>query len=293
MKKIMLCLFMALGLSACSLGTDEIENNCGSEAIVAFSGFPLSCNYSVKENPTNPTPLLVSTQEKMDSFFTKHANSCPTASDPNIDFTKNYLVGLFAGAKPTSGYAIKMTAVIENNCQIVINYFEKSPLPGETTNNGTTYPSDFILIPKSSKPIYFNKVPETTDAIIIGNFKEECTGSDCLKFYQLNNYNVLNFLNVGYNNYNFSQYRHNVIAKYGELPLFLKSVPTEIINLKGQSKTYGTPDSDGQGGVYFELRQGFSTTTIKIDNNDTEDQSTEIKAFKNAIKAKITALKTN
>jgi hypothetical protein len=109
----------------------------------------------------------------------------------------------------------------------------------------------------------------------------------------LNNYNVLSFLNVGYNSYNFSQYRYNVIAKYGELPLFLKTVPTEIINLKGQTKTYGTPDSEDQGGVYFELRQGFSTTTIRIDNNDTPDQSAEIKAFKKVIKDKITALKTN
>ena len=73
--------------------------------------------------------------------------------------------------------------------------------------------------------------------------------------------------------------------------MFLKNVPNEILNLKGQTKTYGTPDSADQGGVYFELHQGAYTTKIYIDNNDTADQSAEIKVFKKAIKDKIITLK--
>ncbi|MNE21952.1 hypothetical protein D3C80_1151360 [compost metagenome] len=61
--------------------------------------------------------------------------------------------------------------------------------------------------------------------------------------------------------------------------------------LKGQTKTYGTPDAADQGGIYFELRQGASLTKIYIDNNDTADQSTEIKLFKKTIQEKITSLK--
>src|SRR4051812_45542944 len=131
MKKLMLGLFIAFGISACSLNNDDFNTDCGSDVDVPFTGFPLLCNYSVKTLPNNPLALLIKTQEDMNANFTKHDNTCPVASDPNIDFTKNYMVAIFAGIKPTSGYEIKMTSMVENNCEIVINFYEKSPQAGE------------------------------------------------------------------------------------------------------------------------------------------------------------------
>lgn len=290
MKKIMLSLFIAFGLSSCSL-SDDIKDTCGDYEDVSFTGFPLLCNYSVKSMPNNATALIVNTQEKLDANFTKHENTCTVPSDPAIDFSKNYLIGLYAGAKPTGGYAIKVSSIVENSCQIVINYYEKSPLTGETVSDGTTYPTDFILIPKTAKTIYFNKTVQSTNTMIVGNYAGTCIGSDCLNFFQINDYNTIEFKNVVYNNYNFNQYKSIATGKVGDYTLFLKSVPTEILNLKGQTKTYGAPDTADQGGIYFELRQDGVTTKIFIDTKDTEDQSAEIKAFKKAIQDKIAALK--
>ncbi|MDQ8012261.1 MAG: protease complex subunit PrcB family protein [Flavobacterium nitrogenifigens] len=292
MKKLILGLFVAFGFSACSL-SDGNNNyvDCGANTLVNFTGFPFACNYNVKSMPNNPAALVIVSQEKMDQYFTKHANSCQVASDPNIDFTKEYLVGIFAGAKPTSGYTIKITSIIENNCEIVVNYYEKAPAEGENVTQAPTYPSDFILIPKTTKGMIFNRTVEVADNIIIGSFSNQCTGADCQKFYQLNDYNILKFLKVEAGKYDFGQYKYTPTIKRGEYSLLLKSVPAEILALKGQTKTYGSPDSADQGGIYFELRQGASVTRIYIDNNDTADQSAEIKLFKKAIQEKITALK--
>ncbi|HEX7869085.1 MAG TPA: hypothetical protein VF455_03140, partial [Chryseobacterium sp.] len=175
--------------------------------------------------------------------------------------------------------------------QIVINFYESGPQAGEAITQTPTYPSDFILIPKTVKPIYFNKTTESPDNIIIGSFSSKCTGADCQQFYQINDFNILKFLNVVSGSYEFGQYKYTATIKRGEYTLFLKNVPNEILNLKGQTKTYGTPDSADQGGVYFELHQGGFTTKIYIDNNDTADQSAEIKVFKKAIKDKIITLK--
>lgn len=292
MKKLMLSLFIAFGFSACSLNSDEMNVDCGPETDLAFTGFPLLCNYSIKASPNNPTAVVVASDEKMNYYFTKHENTCPNPSDPNIDFTKDYLVGIFSGLKPTSGYAIKITSIIENNCEILISYYEKGPQAGEEITQTPTNPSDFILIPKTSKPILFNRTNENPDNIIIGSFSSQCTDGDCQKFYQINDFNILKFLNVAAGGYdNFSQYKYTNTTKRSEYTLFLKNVPTEILNLKGQTKTYGTPDADGQGGVYFELTQGATVTKVFIDNNDTADQSTEIKLFKKGIQDKITSLK--
>ncbi|WP_281232132.1 protease complex subunit PrcB family protein [Flavobacterium gelatinilyticum] len=286
MKKLMLSLFVAFGIAACSLGNDDLPNvDCGSNAELPFTGIPLLCNYSVKTLPNNPAFILIDSKEKLESNFTKHENTCTVASDPTIDFTKYNLVALFGGAKPTNGYAIKMTTIVQNNCEIIINFFEKGPQTGETLVQTPTYPSDFILIPKTNKTILFNRTNESPDNIVIGSFGAQNN------FFQINDYNILTFLNVQTDKYEFAQYKNTVKTKRSEYTIFLKTIPAEITALKGKTKTYGTPDNEDQGGVYFELRQGISVTKIYIDNNDTDDQSAEIKAFKKVIKDKIATLK--
>ncbi|WP_125723439.1 protease complex subunit PrcB family protein [Flavobacterium ustbae] len=291
MKKIILGLFVAFGFSACSLNDETNYVDCGANTNVNFTGFPFACNYTVKNMPNNPALAFIGSQEKMNEFFSKQANSCPVASDPNIDFTKQYLVGIFAGAKPTTGYDIVISSIVENNCEIIVNYYEKTPATGENVSQTPTYPYDFVLIPKTSKGMIFNKTNENADNIVIGSFASKCTGADCQKFYQINDYNTLKFLNVAIGQYDFNQYKYTPTIKRGEYTLLLKSVPAEIIALKGQTKTYGSPDAEDQGGIYFELRQGASVTRVYIDNKDTPDQSAEIKLFKKAIQEKITSLK--
>lgn len=292
MKKLMLSLFVAFGFSACSLNNgDDANMNCGVNSLVNFTGFPFLCNYTIKTPPPIPSVAVVTSQEEMDKLFTKTAGSCPVPSDPNIDFTKQYLVGIFSGTKTTSGYAVKITSIVENNCEIIVNYYEKGPAAGETVTQTPTNPSDFVLIPKTSKGFLFNKTTENPDNIVIGSFYSECVSSNCQKFYQINDYNILEFLNVESGQYEFGQYKYTPTIKRGDYSLLLKDVPSEILALKGQTKTYGAPDSADQGGIYFELRQGASVTKIYIDNTDTADQSAAIIAFKKVIQNKITSLK--
>lgn len=287
----MLGLFVAFGISACSLGDDAKYADCGANTVVEFTGFPFLCNYSIKTPPPNAAVTVVGSQTKMEELFSKHANSCSVASEPNIDFTKQYLVGVFAGPKPSTGYAIKITSIVENNCEIIVNYYEKAPAANENVSQVTTNPFDVVLIPKTSKQFFFIKTNESPDNMIIGNYSNQCTGADCQKFFQINDYNTLKFLNVGAGQYDFSQYRYTPTIKRGEYTLLLKDVPAEILALKGQTKTYGTPNESAQGGVYFELNQSSVITRVYIDKNDTADQTAAVKAFKKLIQDKIATLK--
>ncbi|MFG4004510.1 protease complex subunit PrcB family protein [Flavobacterium aquidurense] len=292
MKKLMLSLFIAFGFSGCSLNNDDIRVDCGPSEEATFVNTPLLCSYNVNTPPNVPTYVLISSEEKLKSIFTKRESSCPNSGDLTIDFTKNYMIGLFSGLKTTTGYSIKITSIVENKCEILVNYYEKSPQPGEPISSAPNYPSDFILIPKTTKTILFNKTVENPDNIIVGSYFNQCTGgTDCQKFYQINDFNILKFLNVVAGGYDFNQYKYTATSKKGDYTLLLKAVPAEILSLKGQTKTYGTPDAANQGGTYFELRQAGISTKIFIDNNDTADQSAEIKAFKKLIQEKIAAQK--
>jgi hypothetical protein len=295
MKKIILGLFVALGISSCSLNTDNNEyQSCGDYSNVIFSGFPLECNYTIKDMPATPMAVSIKTQEKMDSFFIKNTNPCPTPItpvNPNIDFTKNYLIGIFSGPKPTGGYEIKISSIVENTCEIIVQYYEKEPLPNEAGNTPATNPYDFVLIPKTNKPIYLNKVSQNKNFVIIGSYSGLCTGPDCQLFFNINNLNVLQYLNVVDGQYDFSKYNYQTLNKKGDYSDFVKLVPTEILNLGSGTKTYGSPDSADQGGIFFELNQGNKVTKVFIDNNNTPDQSPEIITFKKAIKDKIAVLR--
>ncbi|MBF7090371.1 protease complex subunit PrcB family protein [Flavobacterium sp. ALJ2] len=291
MKKIILALFVALGISSCSLNADNDYQSCGDYSNVTFSGFPLECNYTIKDMPATPMAVAIKTQEKMDSFFIKNTNPCPTSVNPTIDFTKNYLIGIFSGPKPTSGYEIKISSIVENSCEIIVQYYEKEPLPNEEVNTPATNPYDFVLIPKTDKPIYLNKVSQSKNFVVIGSYSSQCTGSDCQLFFNINNLNVIQYFNVVVGQYDFSKYNYQTLNKKGDYSEFVKMIPTEILNLNGGTKTYGSPDSASQGGIYFELSQGNKVTKVLIDSNNTSDQSQEIITFKKAIKDKIAVLR--
>lgn len=292
MKKIILGLIVALGISSCSMNNDNDYQNCGDFSNVAFSGFPIECNYTIKEIPTKPTAIAIRSQEKMDSFFTKNPNPCPTPINPNIDFTKNNLIGIFAGPKPSGGYEIKITSIVENSCEVIVQYYEKEPLPNEVVTSEVTNPYDLVLIPKTDKPVYLNKISQNKNFAIIGSYSGQCTGASCQLFFNINNLNVLHYLNVTSGNYDFTKYNYEALTKKGDYTEFVKLVPAEILNLAGgTTKTYGTPDSANQGGIYFELNQGDKVIKVFIDNNNTSDQGSEIIAFKKVIKDKIAVLR--
>ncbi|MCV9928963.1 protease complex subunit PrcB family protein [Flavobacterium sp. LS1R49] len=291
MKKIILGLFVVFGLSSCSLNSDNDYQNCGDYSNVAFSGFPLECNYTIKDMPTKPSTVAIKTQEKMDAYFIKNANPCPTPINPNIDFTKNYLIGIFAGPKTSGGYEIKITSIVENSCEIIVQYYEKEPQTGEVVTPAGTNPYDFVVIPKTDKPLFLNKVSQNKNFVVIGSFSGQCIGADCQQFFRINNLNVFQYLNVTPGQYDFSKYNYKALTKNGDYSEFSKLIPTEILNLNGGTKTYGNPDAADQGGLYFELNQSDKVTKVFIDNNNTSDQSTSIIAFKKVIKDKIAVLR--
>lgn len=286
MKRFILVALVALGFYSC---TDPIDNdsaqNCGDVRNVAYESF----NYcgQAKENPTKPIYVLINSNEELQKHFT----AC-TPSSPLPDFTQKRILGLLAGPKPTGGYNIKIQSVVENDCQILVEYSERVPADGEVVTQAITYPSDYIVLPKSTKPILFSKVNEAVDYVIVGSYFGQCTGADCYQFYKVENYKVTQYSKVDDFPIAFNKTDYKSLVYRDDLAGFLLKLPTDIKNLKGQTKTFGTPDNHDQGGVYLEWSQTGAVTKIYLDNDDTADQTTEIIAFKKVIKDKIALLKT-
>lgn len=289
MKKIILGLFIAIGFSACDVNdTTQDYPSCGNYQNTYFTNYPVTCNYTIKTMPTTSGVITIQTQEKMDSFFTKNETSCGDTTIPStVDFSKNNLIGIFSGTKPTTGYQIKISSILENDCEVVVQFYEKEPAENSENEQALNNPYDFVLIPKTTKPIYFNKVSETKSYVVLGTFSNSPTQT----IYSETDLNIKDYLNVAYGDYDLSKYNFKSLTKKGEYSEFIKVIPSEILSLNGTTKTYGSPNAADQGGVYFQLHKDGYVSTVYIDNNDTEDQSAEIIAFKKVVKERIASYK--
>jgi hypothetical protein len=285
MKKYFILLIVTTSFFSCTDMANDNVQNCGATANTPFESFSY-CG-TLKDNPKQPSFFILNSNDDVLKKFT----TCQTFDVALPDFAQKSILGLFAGPKPTGGYAIKIQSIQEDDCQIVVQYFEKEPKKDEVVTTAVTFPSDYVVVPKSSKPIAFQRVYQNNDFVVIGTYFGFCTGNDCQSFYKIDSQKVLCYLNINYGLYDFNQYNYKSLVYKDDLATFYSKIPVEIKNLKGQTKTFGSPDAYDQGGVYFELHQGEVATKIFLDNDNSTDQNENILAFKKVIKDKIVELK--
>ncbi|PWA09567.1 protease complex subunit PrcB family protein [Flavobacterium laiguense] len=285
MKNLISILFVALSFYSCNDITDDNGQNCGSITNVVYESFSY-CGV-LKENPKQPSFIIVNSNEEMQKLFT----ACATFDVALPDFTQKRILGLLAGPKPTGGYSIKIQSVVEDDCQIIVEYFETTGGDG-ALSQVITYPTDYVVLPKSSKPVFFKKVNKINNYATIGTYVGECSGSDCQQFFRIEKEKVLRYLKVNYGSYDFNQYNYKALGFKDDFTAFLSKIPTEIAALKGQTKTFGSPDSHDQGGIYFEWSQGGVMTKVYLDIDNSADQTQNIILFKKVIQDKIAELKT-
>lgn len=285
MKRFVLIALIALSFYSCSDSLVDDVQNCGDSKNVAYESF----NYcgQLKQNPTQPIYILTNSNEELQKQFT----ICETFAASLPDFTQKRILGLLSGPKPTGGYTIKIQSVIEDDCQILVQYSEATP-NGVPVTQATTYPADYIVLPKSNKPILFSKVNEVVDYAIVGTYYGQCTGANCYQLFKMENFKVVQYPKVTNFPADFNQTDYKSLIFRDDFASFLSKIPNGIKDLKGQTKTFGTPDSHDQGGVYFEWSQAGVITKIYLDNDNTADQTAEIIAFKKVIQDKTAELKT-
>jgi hypothetical protein len=129
-----------------------------------------------------------------------------------------------------------------------------------------------------------DSTPENTiESLVFGKYSGECL-ENCFTVFKIDTEKITKDNTVNYysNDFTFKSsfvYSKEVFEKYNSL---LSGSPNELKN--GIDKTDGCPDCADQGGFYLRIQ--MSDGKIKkynIDVDTTEDQSTEIVAFKNKI----------
>lgn len=263
MKNLVLMLFVVLSFYSCTDVSENNLENCGTTTDVVYEGFSY-CG-ALKENPKQTSYLIINSKEEVQKLFT----ACQTNYVGLPDFTQKRIVGLFAGAKLTSGYGIKIQSVVEDNCQIIVEYFEIEPQKDEVVTTAITYPADYVLLPKSNKPILFKKVKEIVDYVVIGRYSLFCF-DNCSSTYRIDDVKTVRFLTG-----NTTSASYEVLAVKEDFSNFVSHIPQEILALKGQTKEFKDDFIADGGGCFMEYHQGNVVTTVRFTNFSSIDKSEE------------------
>jgi hypothetical protein len=202
-----------------------------------------------------------------------------------INFEKEMVVAVLSGEKPSGGYVVKIESITEDDCQILVNYSEKTPKPGSAVTMALTYPYDMALIPKTKKPVLFKKVTTNTDYIILGKYNEGTLNSQ--SFYKLDSKKTEKYITPNFISneslYDFDTFRTEIVTIKPEYTTLVNKIPAEILNLTNQTKKYTFTNEQpitGAGYVYIEISLNNNIRRVYIPLIDTKDQSEEVIEFK-------------
>jgi hypothetical protein len=86
-----------------------------------------------------------------------HAGFVPAPPLPSIDFERDVAVAVFAGERPTAGYAIEVAAAERAGPDLVLTIREKRPPPGAILAQTITHPYHVVRVPRPPGEVRFRR----------------------------------------------------------------------------------------------------------------------------------------
>ena len=103
----------------------------------------------------SPRQTVARTPQEWAALWRSHAPDRPL---PAIDFSKDMVVAIFLGSRPSAGYSVEITGVKEVNGAVVVQYHETAPRADVVTAQVITDPFHIAVIPKRAGDVVFERV---------------------------------------------------------------------------------------------------------------------------------------
>ena len=102
--------------------------------------------------------VVVRTPAEWEAVWKDHA---PAGKAPAVDFTKNMVVGIFLGTKPSAGHAVEIVGVRTEGKDLIVEYVQKQPGRGTMAAQMLTEPYHLVSVATRPGPVRFLHVPDT------------------------------------------------------------------------------------------------------------------------------------
>jgi hypothetical protein len=100
--------------------------------------------------------VTIRTAAEWKALWKDHA---PAAKMPDVDFSKDMVVGIFLGSKPSEGYDVEIVVVRMEGKDLIVEYAQKQPARGTLAAQILTEPFHLVTVPKHAGAVRFIHVP--------------------------------------------------------------------------------------------------------------------------------------
>ena len=76
---------------------------------------------------------------------------------PAVDFAQSMVVAVFAGSRPTGGYAVEITRIEPRDDGVVVTYRERRPSPEDIVTQVLTAPFHIVRTQAHTGPVTFQR----------------------------------------------------------------------------------------------------------------------------------------
>ena len=98
--------------------------------------------------------VVVPSREEWSKLWARHASrSLQKPQEPVIDWSRELVVGVFAGERPTAGYAVRVERVVPEKDRVLVEAAENKPAKDAFVPQVITRPYHFVAIERSALPI--------------------------------------------------------------------------------------------------------------------------------------------
>jgi len=101
--------------------------------------------------------VIVLTPAEWKALWKDHS---ATEKMPIVDFTKNMVVGIFLGSKPSAGHDVEIVGVRTQEKELIVEYVQKQPGRGTMAAQILTEPYHLVSVAKHPGSVRFLHVPE-------------------------------------------------------------------------------------------------------------------------------------
>lgn len=102
-----------------------------------------------------PRQVVVTSREAWAALWQQHGAQLPV---PAVDFTRESIVAVFLGTRPSGGYGVDIVAV-RTGAAPVVEYRERRPGPDMMTTQALTFPFSIVAVPVLAGTPRFVQVP--------------------------------------------------------------------------------------------------------------------------------------
>jgi len=113
---------------------------------------------------SEPRNVVIRSSEEWKRLWEEHTSIfSPPPPLPEVDFSRDMVIGVFLGTRPTGGFSVEILSVRHEGDQLVVEYAESSPGAGCIVLPVLTQPFHLIKVARSDDPVEFHGSVNTYD----------------------------------------------------------------------------------------------------------------------------------